>query len=59
MATCPPLRALWEIMAEGSHNEKLMARLEASQPRLQQIIGQKPRTLEEDLAAFLKAKGMK
>ena len=49
------LRALWEIMSEGSHNKELMARLAASQPRLQQLIGQKPRTFEDDLAAFLSA----
>lgn len=53
------LKALWEIMREGSHNQELMARLKASQPRLQQIIGQEPRTFEDDLSAFLSAKGKK
>ena len=53
------LKALWEIMREGSHNQELMAKLKASQPRLQQIIGKKPRTFEDDLSAFLSAKGLK
>ena len=53
------LKALWEIMREGSHNQELMAQLKASQPCLEQIIGKKPRTFEDDLSAFLSAKGLK
>ena len=53
------LKALWEITREGNHNQELMAQLKASQPRLEQIIGKKPRTFEDDLSAFLSAKGLK
>lgn len=53
------LKALWEIMRESSHNQELMAQLRASQPRLQQIIGKKPQTFEEELPAFLSSKGLK
>ena len=53
------LKALWEITREGNHNQELMAQLKASQPRLQQMIGKEPRTFEDDLSAFLSAKGLK
>ncbi len=53
------LKALWEIMREGSHNQELMARLRASQPRLQQLVGKKPQTFEEELPAFLAARAKK
>lgn len=53
------LKALWEIMREGSHDQALMARLRASQPRLQQLIGRKPQTFEEELPAVLAARGIK
>ena len=53
------LKALWEIMREGSHNRELMARLRASQPRLQLLVGKKPQTFEEELPAFLAARAKK
>ena len=53
------LKALWEITRDGNYNQELMTQLKASQPRLNQIIVKKPRTFEDDLSAFLSAKGLK
>lgn len=49
------LRALWEIMREGSHDRALMAKLGTAQARLGTILGRKPLTFEEDLSSYIQA----
>ncbi|KAK9918237.1 hypothetical protein WJX75_002451 [Coccomyxa subellipsoidea] len=49
------LRALWEIMREGSHDSDLMAKLGTAQARLGTILGRKPLTFEEDLSSYIQA----
>ena len=44
------LRALWEIMCEGSNDQQLMGNLRPAQPRLGAILGKKPLIFEQELA---------
>ena len=53
------LRALWEIMREGSHDAELMAQLRTAQPRLQEILGKQPLLFQEELAAFATVRAKK
>ena len=48
------LTALWEIMAEGSHNKELITELEAAQPSLKKILGREPISFGEEVASFYK-----
>ena len=49
------LRALWQIMKEGSHNQGLMSELAAAQANLGDILSRKPLTFGEEVASFYHA----
>ena len=48
------LGALWEIMREGSHDDKLISKLTAAKPLLETLLGRKPITFSDDLSKFNK-----